>query len=49
MEGTGNVMLVMDAMGHQSVNITRIYNYSNVTLIRGAIERRNQQLSETVQ
>ncbi len=32
-----------------SVNTTRIYNHSNVTLIREAIERRNQQLSETVQ
>jgi integrase len=49
MEGTGNVMAVMDAMGHQSVNTTRIYSHSNVTLIREAIERRNQQLSETVQ
>jgi integrase len=25
MEGTGNVMAVMDAMGHQSVNTMRIY------------------------
>ena len=49
MEGTGNLMAVMDAMGHQSVNTTRIYNHSNVTQIREAIERRNQQLSETVQ
>ena len=49
MEGTGNVMAVMDAMGHQSVNNTRIYNHSNVMQIREAIERRNQQLSATVQ
>jgi integrase len=47
--GTGNVMAVMDAMGHQSVNTTRIYNHSNVMQIRQAIERRNQQLSKTVQ
>ena len=48
MEGTGNLMAVMDAMGHQSVHTTRIYNHSNVAQIREAIERRNQQLSETV-
>jgi len=42
-------MAVMDAMGHQSVNTTRIYNHSNVMQIRQAIERRNQQLSKTVQ
>lgn len=42
MEGTGNVMAVMDAMGHGSVNTTRIYTHSNVTQIREAMERRNQ-------
>ena len=45
MEGTGNVMAVMDAMGHGSVNTTRIYTHSNVQQIREAIERRNQSLS----
>jgi integrase len=49
MEGTGNVMAVMDAMGHQSVNTTRIYSHTNVWQIREAIERRNQQLSVTMQ
>ena len=42
MEGTGNVMAVMDAMGHGSVNTTRIYTHSNVQQIREVIERRNQ-------
>ena len=42
MEGTGNVMAVMDAMGHGSVNTTRIYTHANVQQIRAAIERRNQ-------
>src|SRR5258708_2387555 len=42
MEGTGNVMAVMDAMGHGSVNTTRIYTHSNVQQIREAMERRNQ-------
>jgi integrase len=45
MEGTGNVMAVMDAMGHGSVNTTRIYTHSNVQQIREAIERRNQLLA----
>jgi site-specific recombinase XerD len=39
MEGTGNVMV---AMGHGSVNTTRVYTHSNVQQIREAIERRNQ-------
>ena len=42
------MIVVMDAMGHQSVNTSRIYNHSNVRQIREAIERRNQQLSERV-
>ena len=42
MEGTGNLMAVMDALGHGSMNTTRIYTHSNVRQIREAIERRNQ-------
>jgi integrase len=49
MEGTGNVMAVMDAMGHGSVNTTRIYTHSNVQQIRQVIERRNQLLAATVE
>ncbi|HUE54137.1 MAG TPA: tyrosine-type recombinase/integrase [Terriglobales bacterium] len=49
MEGTGNVMAVMDAMGHQSVDTARIYNHSNVRQIREAIERRNQVSSRLVE
>src|SRR4029077_4900986 len=49
MEGTGNVMAVMDAMGHGSVNTTRIYTHSNVQQIREAIERRNQLSSRPVE
>src|SRR6184192_717016 len=36
MEGTGNVMAVMDAMGHGSVNTTRIYTHSNVQADQGS-------------
>jgi len=49
MEGTGNVMAVMDAMGHGSVNTTRIYTHSNVQQIREAIERRNQLSTKPVE
>src|SRR5947199_4624055 len=49
MEGTGNVMAVMDAMGHGSVNTTRIYTHSNVRQIREAIERRNQLSTKPVE
>jgi len=49
MEGTGSVMAVMDAMGHGSVNTTRIYTHSNVQQIREAIERRNQLLAAPVE
>ena len=49
MEGTGNLLALMDAMGHQSVDTTRIYNHSNLVRIREAIERRNQQTCKTMQ
>ena len=37
--GDREVMAVIDAMGHRSVNTTRIYRHSNVQQIREAIER----------
>jgi site-specific recombinase XerC len=41
-EATGNVLAVMNAMGHESVSTTRIYTRTNAALIREAIERRNK-------
>ena len=42
MEGTGNLMAVMDAMGHAKIDTTRLYNHPGTKQIRDAIERRNQ-------
>ena len=42
MEGTGNLMAVMDAMGHEKIDTTRLYNHPGTKQIRDAIERRNQ-------
>jgi len=42
MEGTGNLMAVMDVMGHEKFDTTRLYNHPGTKQIRDAIERRNQ-------
>ncbi len=42
-------MAVMDAMGHGSVNTTRICTHSNVQQIREAIERRNRLSTTSVE
>ncbi|MGA7850952.1 MAG: tyrosine-type recombinase/integrase [Terriglobales bacterium] len=42
MEGTGNLIAVMDAMGHEKIDTTRRYNHPGTKQIRDAIERRNQ-------
>jgi len=42
MECRGNLLAVLDVMGHQSVNTARIYSHSNVMQIKEAIERRNR-------
>jgi integrase len=44
MGGTGNLMAVMDAMGHSRVDVTRLYQHPGTMQIRNAIERRNQLL-----
>ncbi len=44
MEGTGNLMAVMDAMGHEKIDTTRLYNHPGTKQIRDAIERRNQRM-----
>ena len=46
LEGTGNPVAVMDAMGHAKLDTTRIYVHPRVEQIRDAIEKRNR---ETVQ
>ena len=42
MEGTGNPMAVMDAMGHSKLDVTRLYQHPGTRQIRDAIERRNK-------
>jgi len=42
MQATGNVMAVMDAMGHENVNTLRIYSHPGVQQIREAMNKRNE-------
>jgi site-specific recombinase XerC len=42
MEGTGNLMAVMDAMGQEKIDTTRLNNHPGTKQIRDAIERRNR-------
>ena len=43
MAGTGNLMAVMDAMGHSRMDVTRIYQHPGLRQVTEAIEKRNQQ------
>jgi integrase len=43
MEGTGNVMAVMDVMGHSRVDVTRIYQHPGLQQVAAAIEKRNRE------
>ena len=39
MEGTGNLMAVMDAMGHSKMDVTRLYQHPGTKQIRDAEEK----------
>ena len=43
MDGTGNVMAVMDVMGHSLMDVTRLYQHPGFLQVSEAIEKRNQQ------
>ena len=43
MEGTGNVMAVMDVMGHSRVDVTRVYQHPGLQQVAAAIEKRNRE------
>lgn len=42
MQATGNLMAVMDAMGHEKVDTTRIYRHPALQQIREAMNKRNE-------
>jgi hypothetical protein len=42
MDGTGNVMAVMDVMGHSKMDITRLYQHPFLKQIGTAINQRNE-------
>lgn len=41
MDGTGNMMAVMDVMGHSKVDVTRLYQHPGLKQIGEAINKRN--------
>jgi site-specific recombinase XerC len=43
MEGTGNVMAVMDVMGHSRIDVNRIYQHPGLKQVTHAIEKRNRE------
>jgi integrase len=42
MQATGNIMAVMDAMGHERVDTLRIYSHPELAQIREAMNKRNE-------
>jgi len=43
-EATGNVFAVADAMGHEDLKTTRIYQHPQLSVIRDAIDERNRRV-----
>jgi len=46
MDGTGNVMAVMDVMGHSKMDITRLYQHPGLKQIGTVINQRNEVVHE---
>lgn len=46
MDATGNIMAVMDAMGHERVDTLRIYNHPELARIREAMNKRNEAMQQ---
>jgi hypothetical protein len=44
MAGTGNLMAVMDAMGHSRMDVTRIYQHPRLRQVTEAIEKHNHRV-----
>ncbi len=42
MQATGNLMTVMDVMGHEKMDTSRIYNHSALEQIREVMNKRNE-------
>ncbi len=42
MDGTGNIVAVMDAMGHSKMDVTRLYRHPGLKEIGRAINKRNE-------
>ncbi|MFZ0792436.1 MAG: hypothetical protein WAM65_01615 [Candidatus Korobacteraceae bacterium] len=42
MDGTGNLMAVMDVMGHSRPDVTRLYQHPGLKQIGMAINKRNE-------
>ncbi len=42
MDGTSNIVAVMDAMGHSKMDVTRLYQHPGLKEIRNAINKRNE-------